>query len=84
MIMGNHGVLTAGETVAGAFETMYYLERAAKTMVLAYSTGQPLAVMDDRLAEKTAAGWDSYTGAADAHFAQLKEMLDGTDPTYRE
>ena len=41
MIMRNHGVLTVGETVAGAFETMYYLERAAKTMMLAYSTGQP-------------------------------------------
>ncbi len=84
MIMGNHGVLSVGETVAGAFETMYYLERAAKTMVLAYSTGQPLAVMDDALAEKTAASWDSYTGAADAHFTHLKEALERTDPTYRE
>ena len=40
--------------------------------------------MDDALAEKTAAGWDSYTGAADAHFTHLKEVLERSDSTYRE
>ncbi len=75
MIMGNHGVMTIGETVAEAFESLYYLERSAKTLILAYSTGQPLAIMDDQLAEKTAAGWDNYTGAAHAHFAYLKGWL---------
>ena len=83
MIMGNHGVLTIGETVARAFEAMYYLERAARTMVLAYSTGQPLAVMNDALAEKTAAGWDVYTGMAEAHFEHLKRALSKADPSYR-
>lgn len=84
MMMGNHGVLTVGETVAEAFESMYYLERAAKTLVLAYSTGQPLAVMDHALAEKTAAGWDAYGGMAEAHFSHLKSGLDRVDPGYRE
>ncbi len=84
MILGNHGVITTGETVAEAFESMYYLERAARTMILAYSTGQPLAIMDDRLAEKTAATWDHYTGAAQAHFAHLKTMLDQEDASYRQ
>lgn len=84
MIMGNHGVLTVGETVAEAFEAMYYLERAAKTLVLAYATGRPLAIMDDDLAEKTAAGWDAYAGAADAHFAHLRSELDRDEPGYRE
>jgi ribulose-5-phosphate 4-epimerase/fuculose-1-phosphate aldolase len=84
MIMGNHGVCTIGETVAQAFEAMYYLERAAKTMVFAYSTGQPLAVMDDELAEKTAAGWEAYGGMATAHFEHLKSMLDKADPSYKD
>ena len=84
MIMGNHGVLTVGETVAEAFESMYYLERAAKTLILAHSTGQPLAIMDDALAEKTAAGWDAYSGMAHAHFAHMKSELDRTDPGFRE
>ncbi len=84
MMMGNHGVAVTGETVADAFESLYYLERAAKTMVLAYSTGQPLNIMDHELAEKTAVGWQSYPGIGVAHFEHLKEMLDRTDASYRE
>lgn len=83
MMMGNHGVSCAGETVAEAFEHLYYLERAAKTMVLAYSTGQPLSVLSDELAEKTAQGWEQYGDSADAHFEQLKLLLDQSDDSYR-
>jgi ribulose-5-phosphate 4-epimerase/fuculose-1-phosphate aldolase len=82
MMMGNHGVSVVGETVAEAFEHLYYLERAAKTMILAYSTGQPLSIMDDDLAEKTAQSWELYSDSAFAHFEQLKEMLDKTDSSY--
>ncbi|MEZ5833640.1 MAG: class II aldolase/adducin family protein [Dongiaceae bacterium] len=84
MMMGNHGVLCAAPTVAEAFEDMYFLERAAKTMVLAYSTGQKLNIMPDGLAEHTARGWEDYTESAFAHFEQLKQKLDKTDPSYKE
>lgn len=82
MMMGNHGVLVTGDTVAQAFDDLYYLERAARTLVLAYSTGQPLNVMSDEVAEKTARGWEAYQADAFAHFAQLKLGLDRTDPSY--
>lgn len=84
MLMGNHGVTVIGGSVAQAFEILYFLERACKTQVLAYSTGQPLNVMPDDLAEKTARGWEPYAGMAEAHFAHLKQMLDKTDPSYRD
>jgi len=84
MIMGNHGLLVTGATVAEAFEDLYFLERAAKTLVLAYSTGQPLKVMSDELAEKTARSWDAYRGSAFAHFRDLKRMLEAKDPSYRD
>lgn len=84
MMMGNHGVSVAGETVAQAFEDLYYLERAARTMILAYSTGQPLNIMTDDLAEKTALGWLNFGDTAGAHFNHLKAMLDKTDPSYRD
>ncbi|MDH3740378.1 MAG: class II aldolase/adducin family protein [Hyphomicrobiales bacterium] len=84
MMMGNHGVSVTGNTVAEAFDTLYYLERAAKTMVLAYSTGEPLSIMDDELAEQVAQSWESYPGMSEAHFASMKAMLDRTDPSYRE
>ena len=33
MMMGNHGVLIAGASVAEAFDNLYYLERACQTLV---------------------------------------------------
>ena len=82
MMMGNHGVSVIGETVADAFDDLYYLERASQTMVLAYSTGQELNVMAHELAESTAAGWSTYKGAGACHFEYWKSVLDATDPSY--
>jgi ribulose-5-phosphate 4-epimerase/fuculose-1-phosphate aldolase len=84
MMMGNHGVLCAAPTVAEAFEDMYFLERACQTLVLAYSTGQKLNIMPPDLAERVARGWEDYGESAFAHFEQLKQKLDKTDPSYKE
>ncbi len=84
VMMGNHGVTTMGETVAEAFDAMYHLERAARTMVLAYSTGRELNVMNEKLAEATAAEWDVYKDAQFAHFDEMKRILDREDPSYAE
>ncbi|WP_309622936.1 class II aldolase/adducin family protein [Novosphingobium sp.] len=75
MLMGNHGLTCTGETVAEAFEDLYFFERAAQTLLLAYASGQPLAVLSDDLAEQTAQGWDAYRGMAAAHFSWLKSQL---------
>ena len=84
MMMGNHGVAITSETVAEAFEELYYLERASKTLMLAYASGQPLNELPHEIAEKTALGWDSYKGMAFAHFNYLKEQLDREDPSYKD
>jgi ribulose-5-phosphate 4-epimerase/fuculose-1-phosphate aldolase len=84
MMMGNHGVLVVGDTVAEAFDDLYYLERACRTMVLAYSTGQKLNVMTPEIAERTAQGWLEYKDAAFSHFEEMKAMLDEKDPSYAE
>jgi ribulose-5-phosphate 4-epimerase/fuculose-1-phosphate aldolase len=83
-ILGNHGVLVVGGTVAEAFDDLYYLERACQTLVLAYSTGQRLNVMPPELAERTARSWDDYKEAAFSHFAEMKRMLDAKDPSYAD
>jgi hypothetical protein len=54
MIMGNHGVLFIGETVAETFTRMYYFERAARTYILALQTQRPLRELSPEIAEKTA------------------------------
>lgn len=84
LIMGNHGVTCTGETVAEAFEDLYFLEKAAQTLLLAYASGQPLAVLSDEVAENTARGWEPYRGMAQQHFAYLKDELDRADPSYRD
>jgi ribulose-5-phosphate 4-epimerase/fuculose-1-phosphate aldolase len=82
--MGNHGLTCAAATVAEAFDHLYHFERAARILLLAYASSQPLNVMGDNLAQKTAEGWRDYTDAAFAHFEQLKDMLDEKDPSYRD
>ncbi len=53
-------------------------------MVLAYSTGQPLNVMNDELAESVAREWDVYKDAEFSHFAEMKAVLDRENPGYAE
>lgn len=84
LMMGNHGVTVTAATIPEAFEHLYLFERAARNLMLAYSSGQPLSVMDDAIARKTADSWLDYTGMAFAHFEQLKHMLDKEDPSYKE
>jgi ribulose-5-phosphate 4-epimerase/fuculose-1-phosphate aldolase len=82
MLMGNHGVLVTGDTVAEAFDLLYFFERAARTTVLAYSTGQPLRVMPDAVAARTRDDWEEYKDSEFAHFAEMKRILDARDPSY--
>ena len=84
VMMGNHGILVVGATVAEAFDDLYYLERACQTLALAYSTGRPLNVMSDEVAERTARGWEDYKDAAVSHFEEMKRILDRKDPSYAD
>lgn len=82
MMMGNHGVLVAAPSVAQAFDTLYFLEQACRTQMLAYSTGRELKLVLDELAEEVAKGHEDYVGFAEAHFAELKAILDAEEPDY--
>ncbi|MFV2054322.1 class II aldolase and adducin N-terminal domain-containing protein [Aliiroseovarius sp. YM-037] len=82
MIMGNHGVMVIGDTVADTFNRLYYFERAAETYIRALQTGQPLRVLSDNIAEKTAQELDDYPDQADRHLAELKAILDEEGSNY--
>ncbi|WP_405404970.1 class II aldolase/adducin family protein [Paracoccus sp. Ld10] len=75
LVMGNHGVTVVGETVADAFEDLYFFERAAQTLILAKSSGDPLAILSDAVAQNTADGWRDYQGMAARHFDFLRSQL---------
>ena len=82
LVMGNHGVLVIGETVAEAFNRLYYFERAAETYVRALQTGRPLRVLPDAVAEKTAREWEDYPTGADRHLSELRAILDAEGSDY--
>jgi ribulose-5-phosphate 4-epimerase/fuculose-1-phosphate aldolase len=84
LMMGNHGVLVTGETVAAAFDTLYHLERACRTLMLAYATGRELSVLSGQIAEKTARAWEDDGAFAKAHFTEMKRVLDAEDASYAE
>jgi ribulose-5-phosphate 4-epimerase/fuculose-1-phosphate aldolase len=81
MVMGNHGVLVIGDTVAETFNRMYYFERAAETYIRALQTGQPLRVLPHDIAEKTAQQIEAYPEQDLRHLSELKALLerDGSD-----
>ena len=82
LIMGNHGVMVIGQTVAETFNRMYYFERAAETYIRALQTGQHLRVLSDEVAEKTAQEIEAYPGQAERHFDELKAILDDEGGEY--
>ena len=82
MIMGNHGIMIIGATVSETFNRLYYFERAAETYIRALQTGQPLRVLPDDVAEKTAQELEDYPEQDARHLSELKAILDDEGSTY--
>jgi len=82
MIMGNHGVIIIGDTVAETFNRLFYFERAAETYIRALQTGQALRVLPDDIAEKTARELEEYPEQDIRHLAELKSILNEEGSSY--
>jgi ribulose-5-phosphate 4-epimerase/fuculose-1-phosphate aldolase len=82
MVLANHGVMAFGRDVAEAFDTLYYFERACRTYITALSSGIPLRIASDAVAEKTARQWEDYGESARHHLNALRAILDEEDPGY--
>jgi ribulose-5-phosphate 4-epimerase/fuculose-1-phosphate aldolase len=83
LFLANHGVIVVGPSVAEAFDSLYYLERACRLQVLARSTGMPFRKVRPEVVRETcrmiAADTPKYAGA---HFEALKRILDREEPAY--
>src|SRR5246500_4895963 len=87
LFMANHGISTVGQTIAEAYNQLYYIERAAQVQIYAMWTGQPLKKLPQAVVEKTRrdiSGAYLYKGPtpAERHFAALKRILDRREPDY--
>ena len=84
MILENHGLLTCGATVAEAFGTMYYLERACQAQVAALGGGVRPLMPSLQAIEKTSNLFHENRGKADSRdWPPLLRMLDRIDPSFR-
>jgi ribulose-5-phosphate 4-epimerase/fuculose-1-phosphate aldolase len=75
VFLGNHGVIVCGESIAHAYDDLYYLERACQAELLARSSGLPLAPVDEALAGKVAAQTLGERLQSDLFFAALRRLL---------
>jgi ribulose-5-phosphate 4-epimerase/fuculose-1-phosphate aldolase len=80
LFMANHGVLICGESVANAFDDMYYLERACTVQVLAQSTGQPFRYVPEAVALLTAEQIQADRQQSALHLEALKKILERISP----
>lgn len=83
LMMGNHGILVTAPSIAQAFDEMYYFERAAKTLMIAYASGRKLRIVPDDVARLTAQQWLDYPDLSKNHLAEVKAILDREEPDYR-
>ena len=85
MLLANHGILTLGQTVAEAFDELYYFEKACETYLTALSTNKELNIVSSEVAEKTAQEWENYpVNMGEQHLNEIKKILDKEDMSYRE
>ena len=84
LLMGNHGVIITGRSVAEAMHNTYYFEKACENYILALSTGRPLRVVPSRIAKKAAEQMQQDIEYPLHLLRSAKTSLEKTDPTYRE
>ena len=89
LLLANHGVIVGGRSVADAFNSLYFLERACQTQILAMSTGRTMQRIRPEVVSATRAQFVSPGLAPgqfpyDFHFAALKRQLDRREPDYAE
>ena len=85
MLLANHGILTVGQTVAQAFDELYYFEKACETYITALSTNKELKIANSKVAEKTAEEWENYpVNMGDQHLKAIRSILDKEDPSYKQ
>ncbi len=82
LFLTNHGVIVCGDSVAKAFDDLYYLERACMIQVLAESTGKSLKLIPESIAAMTAKQMVEDRQYL-PHFEALKRILDRDEPGWR-
>ncbi|WP_417460954.1 class II aldolase/adducin family protein [Kordiimonas sp.] len=87
LILRNHGTLTAGSSVAKAFELMFFLEKACKIQVLTQATGVPLHAPSKSSLDNAVRDVQVVAGANGADnfvWPAILRKMDRLDPSFRD
>jgi ribulose-5-phosphate 4-epimerase/fuculose-1-phosphate aldolase len=85
LILRNHGAMTVGTTVGGAFNWMHRLELACRSQLGAMACGVPLNRVPEQVLEET---WNNYQPNTRRPYGQMEwpgllRKLDRLDPSFR-
>jgi len=85
LMLRNHGLLTAGKSVADAFLSMYTFENACQIQIAAQAGGGELTQVDPRIVEGVGQALKVQTGGLGGQFVwpALIRKLDRFDPGYK-
>lgn len=84
IFMKHHGVMVLGNTIAEAWDDLYYLERACEVQCIAMSTGRPIVPVAAEIAAATARQMrEGDAESARQHLESMKRILDREEPAYR-
>jgi len=86
LMLRNHGLLTAGRSVAEAFVAMYFFEAACMIQIRAQAGGGKLRHISKHIIDGAENTWRVVTHGAGGGLAwpALLRKLDRIDPSYRE
>lgn len=85
MILRNHGLLAAGESVAAAFHEIYFLERACQAQVAAQAGGAALHLPAEEVRLRAARQFDNdqASGIIDLAWEAALRLVQEAGPGYR-
>jgi len=87
LILRNHGTLTVGDTVAKAFEAMWFLERACKIQILTQSAGAEIHHPSQESLDNAIRDFRVVAGANGADnfvWPAILRKMERLDPSFRD
>jgi ribulose-5-phosphate 4-epimerase/fuculose-1-phosphate aldolase len=84
LVMGNHGIMVIGRSVADTLNKLYYFEKAAETYIKALWTGRPLRFIAPKVAERVAREVEAYPEMAEKLLASVHALLTRDGEDYRD
>jgi ribulose-5-phosphate 4-epimerase/fuculose-1-phosphate aldolase len=90
MILRNHGLLTAGRSVAEAFSLMYYLDQACRVQIDAKASGGTIRLPPEAVQKKTGQQFQGIrdntqgTSMGQREWPALMRLCDKLDASYRQ